>query len=83
MDLSKSIRYLADIRGRDKPFASRLNIFLITRTIGEQLDANNTANPANKENIACLMNTKIKLKISISRSSLIWWQRRKEDNESL
>lgn len=78
MDLSKLIRC-----SRDKPVVSRLNIFLITRTIGEQLDANNTENPANKESIAYLMNTKIKCKINISRSSLIWWQRWKEDNESL
>lgn len=77
MDLSKSIRC-----GRDKPFVSRLIIFLITRTIGEQFDANNTEDPANKVNIAFLMNTKIKCKINIC-SSLIWWQRQKEDNESL
>lgn len=43
----------------------------MTRTIGEQLGANNTETAANKVNTAYLIYMKIKCKINICRSSLI------------
>lgn len=55
----------------------------MTRTIEEQLGANNTENTANKVNIAQPLNKKLKCKINICRSSLTWWQRQKKDNESI